>query len=89
MTAGDNNEDTFNQPLSYFHIISRVLGGKEMGTYLAGGCTSCENIACNINLEHLERLSNGIDSIIRKPILLHGITSFHDIPAVYSLLCWM
>lgn len=54
MTAGDNNENTFNQPLSYFHIISEVLGGKEMGTYLAGGCTGCENIARNINPEHLE-----------------------------------
>jgi len=29
MTAGDNNEHTFDQALSYFHIIS----GKEVGTY--------------------------------------------------------
>lgn len=36
MTAGDNNEHTFDQALSYFHIISGVLGGKEAGTYLAG-----------------------------------------------------
>ena len=35
MTAGDNNEHTFDQALSYFHIISGVLGGKEAGTYLA------------------------------------------------------
>ena len=33
MTAGDNNEHTFDQALSYFHIISGVLGGKEVGTY--------------------------------------------------------
>ncbi len=54
MTAGDNNEHTFDQALSYFHIISGVLGGKEAGTYLAGGCTGCENIARHIAPEHLE-----------------------------------
>ena len=55
MTAGDNNEHTFDQALSYFHIISGVLGGKEAGTYLAGGCTGCENIARQIAPEHLEK----------------------------------
>lgn len=55
MTAGDNNEHTFDQALSYFHIISGVLGGKEAGTYLAGGCTGCENIARHIAPEHLEK----------------------------------
>lgn len=35
MTSGDNNGHTFDQALSYFHIISGVLGGKEAGTYLA------------------------------------------------------
>lgn len=44
MTAGDNGEHTFDQALGYFHIVSGVLGGKEAGTYLAGGCTGCENI---------------------------------------------
>lgn len=55
MTAGDNNEHTFDQALNYFHIISGVLGGKEAGTYLAGGCTGCENIARQIAPEHLEK----------------------------------
>lgn len=55
MTAGDNNEHIFDQALSYFHIISDVLGGKEVGTYLAGGCTGCENIARQIVPEHLEK----------------------------------
>lgn len=55
MTAGDNNEHTFDQALSYFHIISGVLGGKEAGTYLAGDCTGCENIARQIAPEHLEK----------------------------------
>ncbi|WP_289773886.1 hypothetical protein [uncultured Bacteroides sp.] len=56
MTAGDNNEHTFDQALGYFHIISGVLGGKEVGTYLAGGCTRCENIARQIAPEHLEKV---------------------------------
>ncbi|WP_242385339.1 hypothetical protein [Phocaeicola sartorii] len=55
MTAGDNNEHTFDQALSYFHIISGVLGGKEAGAYLAGGCTGCENTARQIAPEHLEK----------------------------------
>lgn len=55
MTAGDNNEHTFDQALSYFHIISGVLGGKKIGTYLAGGCTGCEKITRQIATEHLEK----------------------------------
>ncbi|MCI7286752.1 flavodoxin family protein [Parabacteroides sp. AGMB00274] len=55
MTAGDNNKHTFDQALNYFHIISGVLGGKEIGTYLAGGCTGCENISRQIAPEHLEK----------------------------------
>ena len=55
MTAGDNNEHTFDQALSYFHIISGVWGGKEAGAYLAGGCTGCENTARQIAPEHLEK----------------------------------
>lgn len=54
MTAGDDNEHTFDQALNYFHIISGVLGSKESGTYLAGGCTGCENIARKIAPEHLD-----------------------------------
>lgn len=54
MTAGDNNEHTFNQALSYFHIISGILGRREAGTYLAGGCTGCEKPARDIDPKHLE-----------------------------------
>lgn len=55
MTAGDNNENTFNQALSYFHVISGVLGGRQAGTYLAGDCTGCEKRARHIAPEHLEK----------------------------------
>lgn len=54
MTAGDNSKNTFNQALSYFHIISGVLGGQEAGTYFAGGCTGCEKLARNIAAEHFD-----------------------------------
>lgn len=54
MTAGDNGVHTFDQALGYFHILSGILGGKEVGTYLAGGCTGCEEIARQIAPEHLE-----------------------------------
>lgn len=56
MTAGDDGENTFNQALGYFHIISGVLGGQEVGTYLAGGCTGCEKLARNIAPEHLDNV---------------------------------
>lgn len=35
--------------------VGGVLGGKEVGTYLAGGCTGCENIARQIAPGHLEK----------------------------------
>lgn len=54
MTAGDNDENTFNQALSYFHVISGVLGGRPAGVYLAGGCTGCEKPARHIDPKHLE-----------------------------------
>lgn len=54
MTAGDDKEDTFNQALAYFHIISGILGGHEAGIYLAGGCTGCEKPARRIAPKHLE-----------------------------------
>lgn len=56
MTAGDNGENTFSQALGYFHIISGVLGDKEVGTYLAGGCTGCEKTERNIAPEHLDNV---------------------------------
>lgn len=54
MTAGDDKEHTFEQPIRYFHLISEVFGGKEAGIYCAGGCTGCEKIARHIDKEHLE-----------------------------------
>lgn len=54
MTAGDDKEATFDQALSYFHIISGVLGGNEVGVYCAGGCTGCEKTARQIDKEHLD-----------------------------------
>lgn len=64
MTAGDNGEHTFDQALGYFHIISGVLGGKEAGTYLAGGCTGCENIALpDCPGTSRKSLSNGIGTV--------------------------
>ena len=54
MTAVDDKENTFDHAQSYFHIISSVLGGHEVGIYCAGGCTGCEKTARNINMKHLE-----------------------------------
>lgn len=54
MTAGDDKETTFEQPLRYFHLISQVFGGNEKGIYLAGGCTGCEKPAREISQQHLE-----------------------------------
>lgn len=54
MTAGDDNEETFHHALGYFHIVSGILGNKEVGTYLAGGCTGCEKLARHIAPEHLD-----------------------------------
>lgn len=54
MTAGDDKDTTFEQPLRYFRLISQVLGGNEKGVYLAGGCTGCEKPAREISKEHLE-----------------------------------
>lgn len=54
MTAGDDKEATFEQPLCYFHLISQVFGGNEKGIYLAGGCTGCEKPSREISQEHLE-----------------------------------
>lgn len=53
MTAGDDKENTFDHAQSYFHIISGVLGGHEVGIYCAGGCTGCEKTARNIDRIHL------------------------------------
>lgn len=54
MTAGDDNENTFNKAQSYYHIISNILGGKDLGMYCAGGCTGCEKTVRSIDPIHLD-----------------------------------
>lgn len=54
MTAGDDNDTTFDQPVRYFHLISQVLGGHEKGIYCAGKCTGCEQTTRQIDEKHLE-----------------------------------
>ena len=38
MTAGDDNEEIFEQSNHFFQIISAIHGGENLGTYFAGGC---------------------------------------------------
>lgn len=54
MTAGDDRDTTFEQPLRYFRLISEVFGGNEKGAYFAGGCTGCEKLAREIDKRHLD-----------------------------------
>ena len=58
MTAGDDGETTFEEPVRYFRIISEVLGGNGKGVYCAGGCTGCEEPAREIDPKHLENAYN-------------------------------
>ena len=54
MTAGDDNDTTFEQPIRYFRLLNQALGWNEVGLYCAGGCTGCEKLARQIDKEHLE-----------------------------------
>lgn len=54
MTAGDDNDTTFEQPKRYFRLLNQALGWKEVGVYCAGGCTGCEKTAREIDNVHLE-----------------------------------
>lgn len=54
MTAGDDNDTTFEQPKRYFRLLNQALGWNEVGIYCAGGCTGCEKLARQIDKEHLE-----------------------------------
>ena len=54
MTAGDDNDTTFEQPIRYFRLLNQALGWNEVGIYCAGGCTGCEKLARQIDKEHLE-----------------------------------
>lgn len=61
---GDDKEHTFDHAQSYFHIISDVLGGHEVGIYCAGGCTGCEKTARDIDGKHLKNAYRmGLESI--------------------------
>ena len=54
MTAGDDNDTTFEQPIRYFRLLNQALGWNEVGLYCAGGCTGCEKLARQIDKVHLE-----------------------------------
>ena len=54
--AGDDNENTFDQPKQYFRLLSQALGWNEVGIYCAGGCTGCEKLARQIDKVHLENV---------------------------------
>lgn len=54
MTAGDDEDATFEQPLRYFRLLNQALGWNEAGVYCAGDCTGCEKLAREIGKEHLE-----------------------------------
>ena len=54
MTAGDDNDTTFEQPIRYFRLLNQALGCNEVGLYCAGGCTGCEKLARQIDKVHLE-----------------------------------
>lgn len=55
MTAGDDDEKTFEHPLHYYRLISKVFGGNDKGTYCAGDCTGCEELARKIDNKHLDK----------------------------------
>lgn len=38
MTAGDDNENTFDHPVEYYRFITSALGWKDIGAYTAGSC---------------------------------------------------
>ena len=54
MTAGDDNDTTFEQPIRYFRLLNQALGWNEVGLYCAGGSTGCEKLARQIDKVHLE-----------------------------------
>ena len=56
MTAGDEHENTFDQPKQYFRLLSQALGWNEVGISCAGGCTGREKLARQIDKVHLENV---------------------------------
>lgn len=55
MTAGDDNDNTFEHPLRYYRLLNQALGWNEVGVYCAGGCTGCEKLARQIDEVHLDK----------------------------------
>lgn len=56
MTSGDDKESTFEQPNRYYNLFCEAFGGKGKGTYYAGGCTGCEELARKIDQKHLDNV---------------------------------
>lgn len=56
MTAGDNEEKSFEHSKQYFNLMSEVFGNNQKGVYCAGDCTGCEELARNINQFHLDNV---------------------------------
>ena len=42
MTSGDDRTWTFDHVVSFYHVITQIYGGHDLGTCLIGGCTGCE-----------------------------------------------
>ena len=43
MTAGDDNDTTFEQPKRYFHLLNRALGWNEVSVYLLAVVPAAKN----------------------------------------------
>ena len=54
MTAGDDKTWTFDAAVQYYHTLSQIFGGQDMGMCLAGGCVGCEEKERQISASYLE-----------------------------------
>lgn len=53
MTAGDDEESTFQHAVQFYHVLVDALGWNDLGTCLAGGCTGGEGER-HIDEKHLQ-----------------------------------
>lgn len=53
MTAGDDEESTFQHAVQFYHVLVDALGWNDLGTCLAGGCTVGEGER-HIDEKHLQ-----------------------------------
>lgn len=62
MTAGDDQFWTFEQPLSYYHFVTKAIGWSDIGTCLAGGCSGepGKRHIDKVCLEHARQLGRSI-----------------------------